>query len=153
MLLVFSWEHLVEEVTWRWMTWSTSLWVCVHDTPTPSSMCEMSTATGEDTSQFSLAVFVLKMLIQLYPGGPSGNICTPLVNLGLCTGFCMQYLSSVACPQITATEKPMGSVLLDRTLGWRLAKLASTSEEGTLCPASGGWAVLDWLLGFYQVDH
>lgn len=47
----------------------------------------------------------------------------------------------------------MGSLLLDWTLVGQLAKLASTPEEGALCPASRGRPVLDGLLGFHQVDQ
>ena len=64
------------------------------------------------------------------------------------------YVSNICrLLQITAAEEPVGSLLLDRALGGRLAELASTAEEGAVRPASRGRPVLDGLLGFHQVDE
>lgn len=55
--------------------------------------------------------------------------------------------------QVSAAEEPVGSILVDRIVGGRLAELASAAEEGALRPASRGRSVLDGLLGFHQVDQ
>lgn len=53
--------------------------------------------------------------------------------------------------QITAAEEPLGSLLLDWPVVRRLAKLASTPEEGAVHSASRGWPLLDALLRFHKV--
>lgn len=97
------------------MTWSTSLWVCVHDTRTQSWTCEWSPLTGGDNTASSCHIKV-----DLWVSCHEPQLLLPL--------------SPPACfpAQITAAEEPLGSFLLDRTLVGRLAALASTPEEGAL---------------------
>lgn len=85
----------------------------------------MSTVTGEVESSFPGSVGVDQTAVS--------NICFLL--------------------QVAAAEEPVGSVLLDWAVGGQLPKLASTPEEGALCPASRGRPVLDGLLRFHQVDR
>lgn len=55
--------------------------------------------------------------------------------------------------QTGAAQEPVGPVLLDRSLGRRVARLASAPEEGAVHPAGRGRALLDGLLGLHQVGE